>query len=154
MQKGKNMINREGYYVTETERECTSCGTIFQKTSKTVTLCNSCNSDRVKSNGVEWKMHQRAKQRAKYKGMEFNLEVSDIVIPERCPVLGMPLAMHKGSSGGRPDSPALDRIDNNKGYTKDNIQVISHRANQMKVDASDEELLAFAKWVFETFGTG
>lgn len=146
-----NMINREGYWVTETERECTSCGKHFPRTSKTVTLCNECNSERVKCSSVEWKMHQRAKARSKKSNKLFDLQVSDIVIPTVCPVLGVPLEMHKGSSGGRSNSPALDRIDNNKGYTKDNIQVISHRANVMKADASKEELIAFAKWVLETF---
>ena len=147
------MINREGYYVSEIERECTNCGTLFKKTSKTVTLCNSCNSERVKASNPVWKMHQRAKQRAKKYNKEFLLEVSDIEFPKVCPVLGVPLVVHSGSSGGKFDSPALDRIDNSRGYTKDNIQVISHRANQMKADASKEELLAFARWVLKTFDT-
>ena len=145
------MINREGYWVTDTERECTNCGKLFPKTSKTVTLCNECNSTRVKSNSPVWKMRQRAKVRAKISGREFSLELEDITIPEICPVLGVPIECHSGSSGGRPFSPALDRIDNDKGYTKDNIQVISHRANMMKVDASPKELIAFAKWVLKTF---
>lgn len=145
------MINREGYWVTDTERECTSCSKIFLRTSRTVTLCNECNSTRVKSNTPEWKMHQRAKQRSKKYNKDFDLEFGDITIPENCPVLGVPIECHKGSSGGKPNSPALDRIDNSKGYTKDNIQIISHRANVMKADASKEELIAFAQWVLKTF---
>ena len=54
---------------------------------------------------------------------------------------------HSGSSGGRFNSPALDRIDNTKGYIRGNVWVISHRANQMKVDANIEELKLFAEWV-------
>lgn len=141
------MINREGFFVGKIERECTQCGTLFLKTSRTVTLCNPCNSERVKSVSLEWKMHQRAKQRAKKSGREFTLRVSDIAIPEFCPVLGCKLEMHKGSSGGKWNSPALDRIDNSKGYTPDNIQIISHRANVMKADASKEELINFANWI-------
>jgi hypothetical protein len=34
----------------------------------------------------------------------------------------------------------LDRIDNSKGYTPSNIQVISWRANRIKADASADEL--------------
>lgn len=147
------MINREGYYVTEFERECTNCGILFKRTSKTVTLCNKCNSERVKSNSPEWKMHQRAKQRAKLYGREFSLEFSDIVIPERCPILEIPLDVYKGRSGGNPNSPSLDRIDSTKGYSKENVQVISHRANMMKTDATKEELLKFADWVIKNFGT-
>lgn len=151
--KVENLINREGYYVTDTERECTNCGEIFPKTSRTVTLCNECNSIRVKTNTPEWKMHQRAKQRSKKYNRDFDLELSDIVIPSHCPVLGIQLEVHEGRSGGNSNSPSLDRVDSTRGYTKDNIQVISHRANMMKVDASKEELLMFANWILKTFGT-
>lgn len=61
------MKNREGYFVSETERECTKCGIIFNKTSKTVTLCNKCNSERVKCTDPRSKMFARAKGRAKIK---------------------------------------------------------------------------------------
>ncbi len=138
--------NREGYLVSNTHRECTKCGTVFEITSK-MTLCKKCNSERVKSLRPEWKMHQRAKMRAKENGREFNLEVSDIVIPDVCPVLGISLNMNSGKSGAYRNSPSLDRIDNSKGYTKDNIQVISQLANAMKCHATNEELHKFAQWI-------
>jgi hypothetical protein len=96
-------------------------------------------------------MLRRAQSRAKERGHEFNLELSDIHIPTHCPVLGISLVVHKGRSGGNPNSPALDRIDNNKGYVKGNVMVVSHRANMMKVDASPEELLKFADWVITRY---
>jgi hypothetical protein len=65
--------------------------------------------------------------------------------------LGIELVAHKGRSGGNPNSPALDRIDNNKGYVKGNVMVVSHRANMMKVDASPEELIKFAEWVLTRY---
>ena len=142
--------NREGWLVSETERECTKCGTLFLITSK-MTLCKACNSTRVKSLTPEWKMHQRAKMRAKEKGLDFNLEVSDIVIPDTCPVLGIPLNMNSGKSGAFINSPSLDRIDPSRGYTKDNIQVISQLANAMKHKATPEQLLSFANWVYKTY---
>lgn len=140
------MINREGYYVTSSERECTKCGIIFKKTSQTVALCNTCNSERVKnSRTAEKQLWARAKQRSKLSGLDFNIEVSDILIPNVCKYLDLSLEVHKGSSGGRPNSPALDRIDNSKGYIKGNIQVISHLANQMKASASKAELKLFCQ---------
>jgi predicted nucleic acid-binding Zn-ribbon protein len=145
------MRNREGYIVTREERECTKCGSMFKNRGKTVTLCPNCNSERVKGESPEKKMFRRAKTRAKEKGLDFNLELSDILIPKTCPILGVELICHKGRSGGQPNSPALDRIDNNKGYLKDNIMVISHRANMMKVDASPEELVMFAEWVLSKY---
>lgn len=142
--------NREGYLISETERECTKCGKIFPKTSKTVTLCNKCNSERVKCTSPESKMFQRAKGRAKLKGLEFTLKLEDIIIPKYCPILGIELVCKSGTSGGQKNSPALDRINSNGGYTKDNVQVISHLANMMKSHATDEELMIFAKWVIKS----
>jgi predicted nucleic acid-binding Zn-ribbon protein len=141
--------NREGYKISETERECTNCGTMFLKTSKTVTLCNKCNSERVKCTSPESKMFQRAKGRAKQKGLDFNLTVKDIVIPKHCPILGIELVCKSGTSGGQKNSPALDRKNSIKGYTKDNVQVISHLANMMKSHATEEELIKFANWIIK-----
>lgn len=138
--------NREGYLVSETHRECTKCGAVFQITSR-MTLCKPCNSKRVKSLSPEWRMHQRAKSRCKQSNREFNIDVSDIVIPDVCPILGIELNMNSGKSGAYRNSPSLDRIDNSRGYTKDNIQVISQLANAMKCHATDKELRMFATWV-------
>jgi hypothetical protein len=140
-------VNREGYKISETERECTNCGTMFLKTSKTVTLCNKCNSERVKCTDPKSKMLQRAKCRAKLKGLDFDLTVKDIIIPKYCPILGIELVCKSGTPGGQKSSPALDRKDSKGGYTKDNVQVISHLANMMKSHATEEELIKFANWV-------
>jgi len=142
-------LNREGNLTSETHRECSkkTCETTFEITSKTVTLCNSCNTKRVQSETPEVRMFRRAKQRASSKQQEFSLKQSDITIPVVCPVLGIPLVVKTGKPGGSKNSPALDRVDNSKGYHKDNIQVISHLANMMKSSATDEELITFSKWV-------
>ena len=101
-------------------------------------------------------MISRAKIRAADKGREFTITPDDIlaVWPRDglCPVLKQPLKKAKGKSGVRTWSPQLDRIDNDKGYTPDNIQILSKRANVMKSDASEEELLTFAKYVTNTYG--
>lgn len=89
----------------------------------------------------------RAKTRAKKKGLLFDIEPEDVVFPEVCPYLGIPLQFNKGSP--QDNSYALDRIDNTKGYVKGNVQVISHKANNMKRDATLTELLLFARAVLE-----
>lgn len=146
--------NREGYFVSTTHRECTACGVFFEKTSR-MTLCKECNCKRVKSMSPEWRMHNRAKQRAIASGMMFDIEVEDIVIPEVCPVLGLPLKInnHSYGKGHGPNnySPSLDRIDNTKGYVKGNVQVISQLANKMKSDATIEQLQSFSLWISSTF---
>lgn len=137
--------------MSDVERQCTNCLTMFTRTSKTVTLCGICNSGRVKAQSAEIKMWRRAKARCKDSGREFSIAVGDIVIPAHCPILGMPLVVKSGRSGGDPCSPSLDRIDSSKGYTKENIVVVSHLANMMKSSATPEELLLFAEWVFSTY---
>lgn len=88
------------------------------------------------------------KHRAKQRGLEFNLEYEDVVIPEVCPVFGFPLVTSVGQgAGGKFNSPSLDRIDSNKGYIKGNVQVISNLANSMKSTASPEQLKMFAAWI-------
>lgn len=79
----------------------------------------------------EYKLYYRAKYRAKRKGLEFTITEQDIQIPELCPVFKTPM-----------DVPSLDRINSKKGYTPNNIRVISNRANMLKNNATVEELLA------------
>lgn len=142
--------NREGYLESETHRECTKCTKVFLKTSK-MTLCKKCNSARVKSQTPEWKMHQRAKQRVRISGLEFSIQISDIMIPDKCPILNLELNINSGKSGAYKNSPSLDRKNNNLGYTPENIWVISQKANAMKGSATKEELLLFAKWIINTY---
>lgn len=141
--------NREGNLISDTHRQCTNkeCGIMFEKTSKTVTLCNKCNSERVKCTDPRSKMLARAKSRAKIQGLTFNLDIGDIIIPKKCPILGVDLVCHSGNSGGKKESPSIDKIDPSKGYVKGNIRVISHLANMMKSHATEEELLKFANWI-------
>jgi len=83
-------------------------------------------------------MLRGARSRAKKRNLLFNLEKEDIVIPQYCPALGLKLQFNTG--GFKDNSPSLDRIDNNKGYIKENIQVLSYKANAMKSSATFEEI--------------
>ena len=91
-----------------------------------------------------------ARKRAKDKGLEFSITHEDILIPEICPVLGIPLFRVGGVKTA--NSPSLDRIDNSKGYIPGNVMVISYRANQLKNDASIEELLLIVKYMENSLG--
>lgn len=84
------------------------------------------------------------KHRAKRRGIPFSLTLDDIQIPERCPVLGIPLAL--SPSRPRECSPSLDRINPSLGYVPGNVQVVSYRANRLKADASLLELCAVASY--------
>lgn len=109
------------------------------------------NPEKVKLKFVRFKeknphkvMFMSARSRALKKNLEFSITADDIIIPEVCPILGTKFEVKT------PYAASLDRIDATKGYTKDNIWVISQRANQMKSDASPEELRRFAQWVENT----
>lgn len=91
-------------------------------------------------------MMQNAKRRAKQAGMGFNLTLEDIVIPAKCPVLGIPIVI---GSGTMSNSPSIDRIDSNKGYIKGNVAIMSDRANRLKNNGTAEEHEAIAKWMRE-----
>jgi hypothetical protein len=95
----------------------------------------------------EKRLFWSAKHRAKQKGLEFSIELSDIIIPEVCPVLG--LKLEQGNEN-LDNSPSLDRVDSSKGYIKGNVHVISQRANSIKSNASLEELeklVNYLKWL-------
>lgn len=101
---------------------------------------------------VRWLL-ERIRSKCKKLSIPFNLVVSDIVIPEVCPVLGRPLKFgvsrtqsyeRRGMAPPTDDSPSVDRIDSTKGYTKDNIIVVSWRANRIKGNATPEELVMLA----------
>lgn len=91
------------------------------------------------------------KQSAKRKGFEFNLTADDIVIPKKCPYLGIELTNIQ-RNGRVWSNASVDRIDSSKGYVSGNIQVISCKANTMKQNASVEELRMFCKNMLKQIG--
>lgn len=90
-------------------------------------------------------MLNNAKKRALKKGLEFSLTKEDIIIPDVCPILGVPFEI--GTKENYDYTPTIDRINNNLGYTSNNIQIISNKANTMKNSASFEMLHTFADYI-------
>lgn len=88
-------------------------------------------------------MYSAAKIRARNRGIPFDIDIDDIIIPDKCPILEVPLIL--GTKDNYEYTPSLDRIDNSKGYIKNNIMVISKKANSMKNSATLEELKMFVK---------
>ena len=88
---------------------------------------------------LKHQLYRSAKKRALKKGLEFNIELKDIHIPKKCPILKVPLICSTRYS------PSIDRIYPDKGYIKGNIAVISTLANSMKANATPKELLIFSR---------
>lgn len=91
-----------------------------------------------------------ARARARKAGLEFTIGVLDIVIPSVCPILGIPLEfqpVRTSHRSARANAPSVDRIDPSKGYTKDNIRVISFRANHLKGNGTLAEFSALVKYL-------
>ena len=85
-------------------------------------------------------MLQNARTRARAAAIPFTIVKEDIVIPTHCPVFGIPLFKAPGTPFGGPNSPALDKIRPELGYVPGNIVVVSRRANDLKKDATLDEL--------------
>lgn len=83
----------------------------------------------------------RLRSSAKKRKIPFDLtlvDLNNLSFPVSCPILGIPLYFNRDVMAD--NSYSLDRIDSTKGYTIENLMVISNRANRIKNNASNEEL--------------
>jgi hypothetical protein len=116
-----------------------SCGCISQE------ILRKRNHRHGRYGSLEYTLFHKAKARAKRNGLPFDLTLEEIQVPERCPVLDIPLFKH--TKNICDNSPTLDRINNTKGYTARNTHVISARANRLKSDSTADELAAIAAYL-------
>lgn len=114
--------------------------------------CRKCTNEQQKQRNTSNASFNRpritflsAKRRAKLKGIPFELDLDDIraLIPELCPVFGIPLSYDSDTD----TSPSLDRLDSSKGYTVENTRIISTRANRIKNNATASELRMVYEWM-------
>lgn len=145
---------RRSYYLADRERQ----KLLYQEHKEEVLIRAKTNyaknkvkvlerQKKVREENIERNMWQKVKDRANSKDIEFSIDVEDIIIPEFCPVLGIPLFRNTGGNGPKTNSPTLDRINPKKGYVKGNVIVISYRANRIKNDATWQELQSIANWL-------
>ena len=115
---------------------------------KRFSTCSECEKDkfykRYRSNPIPQLIYN-FKKRAKLARVPFDLEPQDIknkldLASTKCPVLGVNMEISKLGSKNNDLTPSIDRIDPKKGYVKDNIIVVSMRANRIKTDATVDEI--------------
>jgi hypothetical protein len=91
-------------------------------------------------------LFNQARYRAKIRGIEFSLKFEDLEIPEKCPIMNIPLFFTKGRRSD--NSYSIDRVDNSKGYTPENTRVISWLANGRKGDLTVEQICRLYDYIY------
>jgi hypothetical protein len=115
------------------------------------------NSDKIRN----WKQNDyinnrktyilgNAKNRAKDKNLDFDLTQDDLHFPFICPILDIPILLEYGN-GRTGNGPSIDRIDNTKGYIKDNVIIVSDRANTLKKHSNQEDREKIYKFYKELY---
>ncbi len=94
-----------------------------------------------------------AKGRSKSKDIEFNITIDDLYElynkqKGKCALSGITMTCDI-LSGRTSTNLSIDKIDHNKGYTKDNIQLVCMAVNEMKNDRTIEELKYFCECILK-----
>jgi len=102
-------------------------------------------------------MYRNAKQRAKRDGVPFDITFEDIMSvwpsDNRCPVFYTEFRSNrvpnsgKLATGSKLYSPTLDRKNNDLGYVKGNIGILSRKANSVKSDLPPEIFQRFLDYL-------
>lgn len=90
------------------------------------------------SHSIKIKLLESARRRAKQHKRKYSLSCDVLPIPTKCFYLKIPIDKNIGKVDF--NSPTIDRINNLKGYTVNNIVICSHKANLMKNSCSLEYL--------------
>jgi hypothetical protein len=88
------------------------------------------------------------RKRANYKGIPFDLDgewIKTKVINGVCESTNIPFVLEPNISSINPFIPSIDRVDSNKGYTKDNCRIVIYGFNSMKSIHDDATLIKFCK---------
>lgn len=139
--------------------ECVcDCGQVTRVASNSLRTGNtrSCGCYRVdksrakatthgRSGTPEYRLLKSARYRAKKLGVACTITLDDVVIPDVCPAIGIPLT--QGARALHDGSPTLDRLVPDKGYVPNNVVVISMLANRIKQEAESAQVLAVAEWM-------
>ncbi len=123
------------------------------------TECKPCN--KIRSKGKEKRLNNASPERflkyiiracrtnAKKRKIFFDIKHENVVNlwhsqNGKCAITKIELT-HKYGYGKTRTNVSIDRIDSNKGYTTDNIQLVASIVNLMKLDMSLEELQYWCK---------
>jgi len=97
------------------------------------------------------------KKRASKKDIKFEITKEDLRsiygTVKKCPILEIDIDYSENYIGGPNDnSPSIDRLIPELGYIKENISILSQRANRIKNNGSAEEHILIALWMLKNLG--
>lgn len=128
----------------------------YYELCKLVALNNSYKPNfEVKYTTISTILWQQIRKGASKRGLEFLITREDIiaVLTEqkgKCIFSGERIIIPESKKDARNKdyNCSIDRIDSNKGYTKDNIQIVLKELNIMKWDLEDSEFINWCKLVY------
>lgn len=96
-----------------------------------------------------------AKERATKQCIDFNITLEYLLTLWNlqkgiCAISGIPMTFER-YNGRIPTNVSIDKIDRNKGYIKDNIQLVCMACNQIKSDWSEEIMYNICKKIVEQY---
>jgi hypothetical protein len=124
--------------------DCRSCAGLHHKRNYTAKLM--AGDPRVLAGELINRMRDRTKKYGYEESVDFTTdEVVEIITNGKCSVTGYPFRL--GTTGTNkcknPFNPSPDRIDNTKGYSKDNVQWVVFIYNTMRNSFEEEDVLNF-----------
>lgn len=133
-------------------KTCPKCGvpkplSEFPKDKKKgfYSTCKRCKNLKYQDDSIAARLLYGAQTRANSKGIPCTIVETDVLVPDTCPVLGIPII--RGIGKLCQNSPTIDCLRPELGYVPGNINVISFRANTIKNNATLEELETVTAWV-------
>jgi predicted nucleic acid-binding Zn-ribbon protein len=163
--QAKGMVGQYFGASTNTEFKCLHCGKIYKAQP-----CNILNGN-TKSCGcrtfilVKEALYKGGKyisstefsgikNKAKERNLEFSITIEDIdnlyeKQNKKCSLTGLDISFNSGQNNYIKirGNASIDRIDNNKGYTVENIQILDKDINFMKRDFTQDKFITLCKMV-------
>jgi len=95
---------------------------------------------RYRANNPKRALFNTISTSARVRGLEYDIAFEGLSFPTHCPALGIELDYKVGKGRPMDNSPSFDRVDNDRGYVKGNVIVVSQLANRIKTSATPEQL--------------
>jgi len=130
-----------------------------KNTAKRAYNCNACVSKAQRKRnmtevGYKANLWQNLRSNAARRNIPVHIEKSDIqrlYDTQRglCSVTGLPMQFSAVEKGKNSYAVSVDRIDNTRGYSLDNIRLVCARVNLMKMELSDEQMQFWCRVILE-----